>query len=87
MCKLSYIDRFQAEFKVLGKFSNQYRELPLVIKRSICDVFNYEYKWVENEIKGKFPNKCPVKKVLKSTYHLFNWYEQHRKYIQIYTVY
>lgn len=44
-------------------YSNEFRELPFLVKRPLCEIFDFEYKFIKHEIKGNFPSKCPVKKV------------------------
>lgn len=45
--------------------SNAYKLLPLLITRTVCDIFDYEFKFIKDSLQGDYPTKCPIKKASK----------------------
>lgn len=56
------------EVRTYALFSNEYRVVPLVIKRNVCSFFEFEYKFFKDEVDKcsncKFPSSCPLRKVI-----------------------
>lgn len=47
-------------------YSNVYKPVPLIIKRKLCSIFNFEYKFMKDEVDktdNNVPKACPVKAV------------------------
>lgn len=53
----------QIDLKVYGFMSNEYRLLPIVITRKVCDILQMEYQWLKHDMNANFPDSCPIAKV------------------------
>lgn len=56
------------EAKLFGKLSNDYRALPLVIKRSVCDVYLPRVPFCERRNTRSFSRVLPNKESINNLY-------------------